>query len=78
MAAFPAGLGPYGRCLESRLIFFIGLLLDQSEVLLQDGHACKPPVSLVVAIELPMKLAFPGFSQGLSSTFKHREKPQID
>ncbi len=78
MAAFPAGLGPHGRCLESRLTFFIGLLLDQSNVLLQYGHAFKPPVSLVVAIELPMKLAFPGFRLGLSSTFKHREKPQID
>ena len=78
MAAFPAGLGPHGRCLESRLTFFIGLLLDQSDVLLQYGHAFKPPVSLVVAIELPMKLAFPGFRLGLSSSFKHREQPQID
>ena len=78
MAAFPAGLGPHGRRVESRLIFFIGLLLDQSDVLLQYGHAFKPAVSFVVSIELPMKLAFPGFRLGLSSSFKHREQPQID
>ena len=78
MAAFPAGLGPHGRCPEFCLTFFIGLLLDQSDVLLQYGHAFKPPVSFVVAIELPMKFTFPGFRLGLSSSFKHREKPQID
>ena len=78
MAAFPAGLGPHGRCPEFRLTFFIGLLLDQSDVLLQYVHAFKPTVSFVVGIELPMKLAFPGFRLRLSSSFKHREKPQID
>ena len=78
VAAFPARMGPHGRCLESRLTFFIGLLLDQSDVLLQDGHAFKPPVSFVAGIELPMKLAFLGFRLGLSSSLKHREQPQID
>ena len=78
MAAFPAGMGPHGRCPEVRLTFFIGLLLDESDILLQYVHAFKPPVSFVVGIELPMKLAFPGFRLGLSSSFKHREKPQID
>ena len=72
MAAFPARMGPHGRCPEFRLTFFIGLLLDQSDVLLQYVHAFKPPVSFVVGIELPMKLAFPGFCLGLSSSFKHR------